>query len=87
MLLRFQKLTVLPYYHCSIKNRHSVRAFSRTEYLFPLFMKKTINYQYRVAPGTTMIDNRDYDTPAQPQIAGNKGNSEKNSKRLEYLCC
>ena len=46
--------------------------------------RKTVGYQYRVAPGTAMIGNRDNDTPAQSQLAGNEGSSERTSEGLEY---
>lgn len=45
--------------------------------------RKTVGYQYRVAPGTAMIGNRDNDTPAQSQLAGNEGSSERTSEGLK----
>jgi len=46
--------------------------------------RETVSYQYRAAPGTAMIGNRDNDTPAQSQLAGNEGSSERTSEGLKY---
>ena len=44
---------------------------------------KKVGYQYLVAPGTARRGNRDNDTPAQSQLAGNEGSSERISEGLK----
>ena len=67
---------------CRWKNQQAILTTAPRRWLTA--ERETVSYQYRAAPGTAMIGNRDNDTPAQSQFAGNEGSSERTSEGLKY---